>query len=248
MRRFRILKEYALKVGCLTLISYLFQRYILFKKLIAIRVAGLEHKIFLRNEPDDLALFTQIFIREEYNADILFPVNNILDCGANIGLASLYFKRKYRNSVIICIEPEVSNFQILELNTKEYKNIFRLNSAIWNNNSLLNVVNYNRGSAGLMVKQFNPVELGAINGVTIKDLVSKFNLDQIDILKMDIEGSEKQVLLESNFNWKDKVKNIFVELHEDLNPGITVQVINEFRNSFRITKNGEYHILENILL
>jgi predicted O-methyltransferase YrrM len=44
----------------------------------------------------------------------------ILDCGANIGLSSIWFARKYPRATVIAVEPESENFRMLTMNTAEY--------------------------------------------------------------------------------------------------------------------------------
>ena len=44
------------------------------------------------------------------------PTPRILDCGANIGLATLYFKLLYPGACITCFEPGAEAFRVLEAN------------------------------------------------------------------------------------------------------------------------------------
>jgi hypothetical protein len=46
----------------------------------------------------------------------------------------------------------------------------------------------------------------------------EMHLDRIDILKIDIEGAEKEVF-ESSSKWIDKVSVIMTELHDQIRPG-----------------------------
>jgi len=71
-------------------------------------------EVCLRNKFYDTAIFSQIFIYEELNFDLPSEPKTILDCGANTGLATLYFKFKYPQTKIISVEPEQSNFTLLK--------------------------------------------------------------------------------------------------------------------------------------
>jgi len=55
----------------------------------------------------------------------------IVDAGANIGLASICFANKYANATIIAVEPEQSNFELLEENVAPYPNIVPVQAALW---------------------------------------------------------------------------------------------------------------------
>ena len=57
-----------------------------------------------------------------------------------------------------------------------------------------------------------------VRSVSIDSLMTAYNLDQIDILKMDIEGAEKEVFSDTS-SWIKKVNAIIIELHERMKPG-----------------------------
>ena len=52
-----------------------------------------------------------------------------------------------------------------------------------------------------------------IEGISINKLMANFKINQIDILKIDIEGSEKEVFSQST-EWLEKVGLIFIEFHD----------------------------------
>lgn len=52
-------------------------------------------KFFLRNNGTDAGIFGQVFIDGQYEIPISFKPKTIIDAGANIGLAALYFADKF---------------------------------------------------------------------------------------------------------------------------------------------------------
>jgi FkbM family methyltransferase len=62
--------------------------------------------------------FREIFIRRTYDFSAATTSPVILDVGANIGMASLYFKWRYPNARIIAFEPASAVFAILEENVQ----------------------------------------------------------------------------------------------------------------------------------
>jgi Methyltransferase FkbM domain len=58
-----------------------------------------------------------------------------------------------------------------------------------------------------------------IEATTIDEIMSNMHWDELDILKIDIEGAEKAVFEKSADLWLSKVKSIFIELHDDIQPG-----------------------------
>ncbi|WP_278020435.1 hypothetical protein [Flavobacterium ginsengisoli] len=79
-------------------------------------------QIYLRDYThSDYSVFTQIFKDEEYKIALSFFKYNrdfknavMIDVGANIGYATIYFQEKLKFDHIICIEPSISNFNILK--------------------------------------------------------------------------------------------------------------------------------------
>jgi FkbM family methyltransferase len=175
--------------------------------------------IHLRNNSSDIQTFDQIFLHEEYRIDINFVPEVIVDCGANIGLASAYFKNKFPDAKIISIEPEKSNYKILNDNIKNYNNIHCINSGIWYKPANLMITNVGSDNWGFIVEETGDINKNTIPAISIDEIIKQYNLQQIDILKIDIEGSEKE-LFESNFeNWLPKTKIIIVELHDRIRKG-----------------------------
>jgi hypothetical protein len=63
----------------------------------------IKHPVFLRYPSTDLNTYKQIFKDLSYDCELMFEPDVIVDAGANIGLASVYFANKYPNAKIILI-------------------------------------------------------------------------------------------------------------------------------------------------
>jgi FkbM family methyltransferase len=179
-------------------------------------------KIFLRNNYSDVAIFKQVFLEEQYYL-YNFPLkeaNRIIDAGANIGLAAIYFSRQFPDAEIISIEPELNNFQQLQKNTSNNSNIHCENAAIWGKDDLVEINNPDSLAASFMVSDKTVSINGAsIPAITISSLLAKYNWDSIDILKMDIEGAEKEVFENNNAGkWLAKTRLLIIELHDNYKP------------------------------
>lgn len=154
--------------------------------------------------------YEDIFNHEIYRfkSDTDQPV--ILDCGSNIGLAALYFKSQYPMSQLHCFEPDPNNFRMLEdnlkLNTCDRYNLHQ--KAIWKDNHGITFIAM--GSEGSRISEEVTEKTVTMETVSLGDLLNDFT--QIDLLKLDIEGAEKTVLLESGLNLSH-VKNLFIEYH-----------------------------------
>jgi len=178
----------------------------------------IKYPIFLRYPSTDLSTYRQIFDNSSYNHELAFEPNVIVDAGANIGLASVYFANKYPNAKIISIEPEKNNFEMLKKNVVNYKNIIPLNAAIWNKNEEVFIIDAHKGNDSFQVGNDSIVSSQKVNGFTVDKIMDMFNLPKIDLLKIDIEGAEKEVF-ESTPAWLGNVNSMAIELHERLKSG-----------------------------
>ncbi|MFD2515652.1 FkbM family methyltransferase [Pontibacter locisalis] len=242
IRKPLILSRYISRLGFSFTFSYLFQRFILKKEILSLNLQNLEHKVFLRNNHSDFQVFSQIFIDKEYQTDSSIEPNIIIDCGANIGLATLFFMRYFPYSHYIVIEPEMGNFNMLTQNLSKYPNVTLINKAVWNKKGHIVIKDNGWGNAGFTVQETRSSEVDSIETISINDIIKDYNLKQIDILKLDIEGSEEQIFLETYDQWQSKVDLIFVEIHENLKPGLINKIIKITSDNFYVSTSGEFHI------
>lgn len=243
MRRVDLFWKYLIQLGPINLFDYVSQRYLQKKDILFIKHPKLTFRIALRNGTNDVGLFAEIFIFQEYNVDLQGKVETIIDCGANIGLASLYFLSKYPGASIIALEPEKENFECLQRNLINYPTVTCLNKGIWNKSSLLKVTNTEKGNLAFIVEETTGATGNTIEGISVSDLMTEFEIKDIDILKVDIEGSEEQVFL-SNVDWLPKVRMIFCEIHEFLKPGLTQRITAVFDCGYDAFMHGEYHVFK----
>ncbi|UPT71443.1 MAG: FkbM family methyltransferase [Flavobacterium sp. JAD_PAG50586_2] len=178
----------------------------------SITLPGIKYPISLRPIFSDLMIFQDIFLDHHYNIGVKNP-KIIIDCGANIGLFTVLMKNRYPDAKIIAIEPDPENFIELKKNGSKYSDVFFENYGVWNTDTKLKVSDkYNRGKWGIVVEE--DLVDSNIESISINTLIKKYNIDIIDILKIDIESSEKQ-LFSSNYQaWLPKVRKIVIELHD----------------------------------
>jgi FkbM family methyltransferase len=212
-----------------------------------IQLPGIEHPIYLRKGTSDLSAFYQIFLNREYNIAYNEKPQIIIDGGANIGLFAIVMKNRYPDAKIICIEPDPENFAQLVKNTSAYKNIFCENFGIWNKDTRLNVYDkYKFGKWGIVVEE-NESE-GTISAISVNGLIKKYSLNHVDILKLDIETSEKQVFAENFEEWLPKIKVLLIELHDWIEKGCSkpfFTAINKCYQDYSFSAKGENVIIVN---
>jgi FkbM family methyltransferase len=178
------------------------------------KLRNYKHPIYLRNRSSDVHVFGQVIYGREYELKYRLNPSVIVDCGANIGLSSIFYKNKFPEAKIIAIEPEFSNFKILQKNTEKYADIHCINCGIWNRSTNLKISNQDRGNWGFTVEESDENGENTIKAIAIDEIMKQYQLDHIDILKIDIEGSEQKLFESNSEKWLPFVKVIVIEFHD----------------------------------
>ena len=199
--------------------------------------------VFLRRESSDQDVFDEIFIAKEYEIDLGRPLF-IVDAGAYIGLSSVFFASKYPKATVVAIEPESSNFNMLLLNTKNYTNIKPINAGLWSRKAFLRIQDTSATTWGFRVME-DPSGQG-IQAIGITDVMSEFGATQIDVLKIDIEGSEIELLNHCSA-WIDSVRILIIELHDWFQPGCS-EALEKAISGYNYNKSisGEKVVITNL--
>src|SRR5205085_5988031 len=145
----------------------------------------------IRQWSSDLDCLEQIFVHEEYSLPFALKPRVIVDAGANIGAASLYFAHKYPDARILALEPELSNFRLLTENCADLDNVLPIRAALWSHTQNVALADPNADNWAFSVREGNVN--AAIPALTIERLMDRFDVQHIDLLKLDIEGAEKEV-------------------------------------------------------
>lgn len=130
----------------------------------------------------------------------------VIDCGACIGLATLFFAQKVgKNGTVVAIEPEKTNFNFLiktvDNNKDKFPNILPLNCAIYKKDSNLTLFLSKLNIGSHTIYSNNKIEkklttnLEEIKAMKIDTIVKNLKLKKVDIIKIDIEGAEIDALL-----------------------------------------------------
>jgi FkbM family methyltransferase len=224
-------------------ILFLFRSKLKRDKLSNIRVHNAKSPITLSNFNTDVTTLFQIFFAGEYDVVTNNKISFIIDCGANIGLSAVYFASKYPGARIIAVEPDKTNFHYLQLNTKQYKNVTCLNNAIWPRHARMNIVETGTGNWGLQTKETNEQNDNIIESITIEEILHNFQANEIDLLKIDIEGAEKDLFSFNYSEWLKKTKIVAIELHDHLSPGAS----ENFFKAIEPMPCKKYYIGENLV-
>jgi FkbM family methyltransferase len=209
-----------------------------------IETSTLEHPVHLRPGSTDNCVFKQIFLKQDLNIPALEDIEpkRILDLGANIGMSSLYLKNRFPDAEIVGVEPDSSNGEMYRKNLRHYPDVSLLETAVRGSNQKVSKVDNGRGESGYEMK----IDDEGCAAVTIPGIMEQYGWNSIDLVKIDIEGSEKSVFEGEVEKWLPKTKVLFVELHEMKAPGCTAAMHKALEPyDFLHQKSGEYEVLIN---
>lgn len=201
--------------------------------------------LYSRKQSSDLFVFKQIFLNNEYEAamDIVSKMNvvNVIDCGANIGLSSIYIKSKFPKSKLCAIEPFYENYEVLQKNINQ--NNIEANTllgAIWYKKCALGISNSFRDGKEWSIQVVENANIKNIQSYTIMEIMEIMNFNTIDLLKVDIEGSEKQLFDDSisDLTFLTNTKAIVMEIHDEYNCRKDIYKV-LYNNNFEIHEIGE---------
>jgi len=175
--------------------------------------------ISLRGNSTDVACFEKVFLGNEYRLPYELSPRLIIDAGANVGMATLYFASRYPNATVVAIEPELSNFRMLQRNCAGLDNAVLVRAALWPDNGKLKINSSNEAWAFSVSEIGSSATSSEVPAITIDDLLRRFDVSKIDLLKLDIEGAELELFSRAAANWIDRVEHIAIELHDRIRPG-----------------------------
>lgn len=175
-----------------------------------LRIPRYPYPVFIRGgaSSDAIALY-EVMVTEEYRlTGALEGSAFIIDGGANVGMASLYFLNQHPAAHIVAIEPDPANFDLCSLNLAPYKDrVTLIQGGIWSSHGRLAL----QTSAQEWLSRVKPDESGTVEARTIPSLMAPGG--KLDLLKLDIEGSEREVFGPEAQEWLPNVRNIAIELH-----------------------------------
>lgn len=207
------------------------------------RIKFLGKHVYTFNYKMFMYIFIEIFVREDYCFYSENPNPTIIDCGANIGLATLYFKTKYPDSTIIAFEANSDIFELLQMNinNNNIQGVNLINAAVSKVRGDMEFfpnldLGWNFGVGGMFSRQDSDQEKIVVQAVQLSTYIG----NSIEFVKMDIEGAENDVILELFENGKlENINELIIEYHHRINGELSK--LGEFLKLFE-KANFQYQI------
>jgi FkbM family methyltransferase len=179
------------------------------------------YSVKLRRFSSDFQVWQQCLAQKQYapaaerlEADRRDAPPVIVDAGANVGFASLYFARRFPAATILAIEPDPDNLTVLAdtLRRNGLRHVTPVRAALWGRDQQLSI---HRAKTEWAHSVRSGAGRGAVPGLTVGSLLDQHGLDRVDLLKIDIEGAESDVFADADAvaMWIPRVRHLAIELH-----------------------------------
>lgn len=214
--------------------------------LVTVRIPQAQHPIYLRRGTSDPKVFNQLFVDGEYaQVQLQFEPATLLDGGGNIGLAAVYFANRYPGLRILTVEPEPDNFALLQRNVAPYATIQAVQAGIWSRTTPLLIRPSELGNWAFTVEEAAQPGPDTVPALSIPDLIRQAGWTRADVVKLDIEGSEKEVFEADTDGWLPQARALIVELHDWMRPGCS-EAFSRATQPFTYRRSvcGEYVVCE----
>jgi FkbM family methyltransferase len=164
----------------------------------------------------------EIWLEQIYTRGFYRPADDdvIVDAGANVGLFAIYVARQNPRCRVIALEPFAENFQYLQANVARAcpKNVTCHEVALG--------AGFGQGEMQVVgarsldhVLHFDANVTGGISVIPLAGLFDLACAEEIDFLKVDIEGSEHDVFAAAPPKLLGRFKRIAMEYHDQIVPG-----------------------------
>ena len=188
----------------------------------------------------DLKVFNETWIENVYRIhEGHFSGKRVfVDIGANIGAVSIFVDSFNKNRdddqkiKVYAVEPEPNNLRLLNRNIKNNptENITVVNNAIWHTKSMVSISNLGANSSIVDLEKENKTDVLAI---TLENLFSIYNIKEVDVMKIDIEGAEFDLILNTSKKTLAKIKYLVLEFDKSFD-GKFGQMIEKLAKQFGI--------------
>ena len=162
-------------------------------------------QIHLRPQPaGDVATAYELWVLRQY--DPPWPIARpelVVDLGCNVGLSLAYFRARYPGGHVVGFEPHPEHVRIARSRPMDRVEVHGVAAGVRNGTAMLT----DTGTASSIATSGT----GTIEVRTV-DLFFKFQRERIDLLKIDVEGSEYELLRDERFARLD-VRNLVIEWH-----------------------------------
>jgi FkbM family methyltransferase len=213
---------------------------------IPVRVAaGHRGRWFWFSDGSELIALEEIFLQGEYEAAAQGRPMTIVDLGANCGQAALFFRTRFPDARILSVEADPRTFLTLQRNHGRDPLVTLRQVAITAEEGWCRLAREPASSWGTRVAEGAGAEVDHVPAVSLETLLDQHGIEEVDLLKVDIEGMEHAALATSPA--LRRVKRVVGEIHASLIGVPVEQAIADFKRNGgfdRADLQGDIFLLE----
>jgi FkbM family methyltransferase len=185
-------------------------------------VSGQNATLNIRTGPglSDWIVLRGIWAHQDYFHPLVSRCQTILDVGANAGIAAVWLKALNPEAELACIEPDPRNLPLARLNLAENgiaAKIFECAVAPYNGRTRLGIETDTGRSSLEDIGLYTHREFVDVETRRIPEILDDLGWCRVDLLKMDIEGMERDILADGG-DWLARVGLIVLEVHQNTSP------------------------------
>ena len=174
----------------------------------------------IRCRVNEFIAFVEVFVLRDYEVQGLDwrSLRSVVDVGANVGMATVWFARRAPNASILAVEPAPDALSLLRSNLDS--------TDLWGRVRVLQVALGPESGTGRLFASGASVEAAVmfeasasdigqpVSVVTLAQVLSDQKLSSVDLLKLDCEGAEFSILASAEPEVLDRVHTIIGEYHQ----------------------------------
>ena len=183
-----------------------------------------------------------IFLDDEYALEHVLqrPPRTILDLGANIGMAAGALAAQFPGAAFLLVEPDPRNVERLEKTVGwNHLNASMVRSAVAPAPGRLRLrIGDNPTCSALETSAMHALpDTVQVDVRTVEDLLRQAGWNAVDLVKIDIEGTEEELLTENN-GWLARTGALILEIHPSCSPERIALALGEFGLQLHRHGNG----------
>jgi FkbM family methyltransferase len=157
--------------------------------------------------------FSDIWYHQSYTKHFSIPSDSVVvDVGANVGVFSLFAARRAR--IVYALEPSSSNFSLLRSNTAAEKNIVPLNLACARADGEASLDVGSDPVSFSLTSNGSSSQREIVGVISLATLFERYKIERCDFLKLDCEGCEFEIILDSDPALMPRIDRIVMEYHD----------------------------------
>jgi FkbM family methyltransferase len=182
------------------------------KPYVAVRIRATRRVIRARRGSSDLRVVLQVYAKGEIDPPVPVEAARILDAGSNVGITVGAFMDRFPDARILALEPDPENIAAFRENITDDR-VLLVEAGLWDADGTLNIANPESASWARQVEASTEAHPGTIAAHTLDTLAARAGVDRFDILKIDIEGAETRIFVDTFRHHFEDARMVFVEAH-----------------------------------